>query len=75
MKDTYIEHHIWLGVVAYQIITYITKCLKLNEVKRTIVEMMKTQQISTNTRSAKNNQKVYLKLCTRVRFREIGTMH
>lgn len=70
-KDAYIEPHIWLGVVAYQIVTYITNCLKshgINYSWKTIVEMMKTQRMSTNTIGAKNNKKVYLKLCTRPNF-------
>lgn len=67
-KDQYIETHIWLGVVAYQVVTYITTRLReqgINYSWKTIVEKMKAQCLSLNSIDAKGNRKVYLKMCTR----------
>ena len=66
-KDAYIFPHIWLGIVAYQVVNYIR--LKLNEkdIKyswSTIVEKMKAQQYSLQSVNGKDG-KIYTKLCTR----------
>jgi transposase len=42
-KDQYIEPHIWLGVIAYQVVSYIRQTLKQNGIHyswKTIVEKM-----------------------------------
>jgi transposase len=67
-KDAYIEPHIWLGIVAYQIVNYIR--LKLNENGinyswKTIVEKMQAQQCSLQSVNKGNGGKIYTKLCTR----------
>jgi hypothetical protein len=67
-KDQYIEPHIWMGIVAYQVVTYITTRLRehgINYSWKTIVEKMKAQCLSLNSIDAKGNRKVYLKMCTR----------
>ena len=67
-KDKYIESHIWLGVLAYQIVNYITLTLReknINYSWKTIVEKLKTQRITTTTLDIKDNKKAYLKTCTR----------
>ena len=66
-KDAYIFPHIWLGIVAYQVVNYIR--LKLNEKDinyswSTIVEKMKAQQYSLQSIKRKDG-KIYTKLCTR----------
>jgi hypothetical protein len=66
-KDTYILPHIWLGIVAYQVVNYIRLKLKENDVNyswSTIVEKMKAQQYSLQSSNSKNG-KIYTKLCTR----------
>jgi len=67
-KDAYIEPHIWLGIVAYQVVNYIK--LKLNEAKityswTTIVAKMQTQQYSLQSVNRRAGGKIYTKLCTR----------
>ena len=67
-KDKYIEPHIWLGIMAYQIVNYIRKGLKENNIDyswTTIVEKMKSMQSSIVTMNSKENEKIYVKLCTR----------
>ncbi len=66
-KDAYIEPHIWLGIVAYQVVNYIK--LKLNDAEinyswSTIVEKMKSQQYSIQSANRKGGGKIYTKLCT-----------
>lgn len=66
-KDAYILPHIWLGIVAYQVVNYIR--LKLNEKDinhswSTIVEKMQVQQYSLQSVNSKGG-KIYTKLCTR----------
>ncbi len=44
-KDAYIEPHIWLGILAYQVVNYIRRTLKENNINynwKTITEKMKT---------------------------------
>ena len=67
-KDAYIEPHIWLGIVAYQVVNYIRQVLKDNGINyswRTIVEKMKTQKCSRISMEAKSAKRIYIKLCTR----------
>jgi len=67
-KDKYIESHIWLGIMAYQIVNYIRKELKENNIDyswTTIVEKMKSMQSSIVSINNKKKEKIYVKLCTR----------
>lgn len=67
-KDQYIEPHIWLGIVAYQVVNYIRQTLKQNGINyswKTIVEKMKAQRCSMISMDAKDNKRIYTKLCTR----------
>jgi len=67
-KDAYIEPHIWLGIVAYQIVNYIKLRLKekgINYSWSTIVEKMQAQQCSLQSVNKAGDGKIYIKLCTR----------
>jgi hypothetical protein len=67
-KDKYIEPHIWLGILAYQMVNYIRKALKENRIDyswTTIVETMKSMQSSIVSVDNTENEKIYVKLCTR----------
>ena len=67
-KDRYIEPHIWLGIVAYQVVNYIRQTLKQNGINHSwgsIVEKMKTQRCTLISMEAKGNKRIYTKLCTR----------
>jgi len=67
-KDTYIEPHIWLGILSYQVVNYIRKKLKsknLNYSWSTIVQLMKSMQCSVNTITNHKNETLFIKLCTR----------
>lgn len=67
-KDKYIEPHIWLGILAYQIVNYIRTGLKENNIDyswTTIVEKMRSMQSSIVSLDSKGNEKFYIKLCTR----------
>jgi len=67
-KDKYIEPHIWLGILAYQIVNYIRIGLKENNIDyswTTIVEKMKSMQSSITSVNNKDHEKLYIKLCTR----------
>ncbi len=67
-KDAYIEPHIWLGIVGYQIVNYIRIKLKKQNINfswNTIVEKMRNQQISLVSVNAKESEKIYTKLVTR----------
>jgi hypothetical protein len=67
-KDTYIEPHIWLGILAYQVVNYIRRVLKDNNINyswQSITEKMKTMQSSIVSINNKENEKIYIKLCTR----------
>lgn len=66
-KDAYIEPHIWLGIVAYQIVNYIKlklKDTKINYSWTTIVEKMQSQQYSMQSTDRRAGGKIYTKLCT-----------
>jgi len=67
-KDAYIEPHIWLGILAYQVVNYIRTVLKGNNINyswQTITEKMRTMQSSIVSVNNKQNEKLYIKLCTR----------
>jgi hypothetical protein len=67
-KDTYIEPHIWLGIIAYQVVNYIRQTLKTNNINyswTTILEKMKTQKTSIISMDTKESKRIYMKLCTR----------
>jgi transposase len=67
-KDKYIEPHIWLGILAYQMVNYIRKALKENRIDyswTTIVETMKSMQSRVVRVDNTENEKIYVKLCTR----------
>ena len=66
-KDTYIEPHIWLGILAYQVVNYIRLELAGHGIKyswSTIVEKMQAQQCSLQSVDKKEGI-IYTKLCTR----------
>jgi len=66
--DEFIEPHIWLGIIAYQIVNYIRTTLSdsnINYSWATIVQKMKTIQSSIISVNNKANEKLYIKLCTR----------
>ena len=66
--DEFIEPHIWLGIVAYQVVNYIRNILiekDINYSWSTIVEKMRSMQNSLVTVNNDNNEKLYIKLCTR----------
>lgn len=67
-KDKYIEPHIWLGILSYQVVNYIRRKLKLagnNDSWTTIVSKMRTMQASTVIITNDKEQLLYIKLCTR----------
>jgi len=67
-KDKFIESHIWLGILAYQVVNYIRKELKqkgINYSWLTIVEKMRSMQTSIVSVNNDKNEKLYVKLCTR----------
>jgi hypothetical protein len=67
-KDSYIEIHIWLSILAYQVVNYITQVLKEKDITyswKTIVEKLKAQNLTTTSINVKGNKKAYLKTCTR----------
>ena len=67
-KDEFIEPHIWLGIMAYQIVNYIRIELKNNNINHswtTIVQKMESMQSSIVSVNNNNNEKIYAKLCSR----------
>jgi hypothetical protein len=67
-KDAYIEPHIWLGIIAYQVVNYIRQILKENNINYswdTIVGKMKTQKCSLISMDAKTAKRIFVKLCSR----------
>ena len=67
-KDQYIEPHIWMGIIAYQVVNYIRRNLKkkgINDSWTTIVQKMGTMQSSITTAMNEKQQRLYIKLCTR----------
>ena len=66
-KDAYIEPHIWLGIVAYQVVNYIKlklKDAKINYSWTTIVKKMQSLQYSVQSADRRGGGKIYTKLCT-----------
>lgn len=66
--DDFIEPHIWLGIIAYQVVNYIRTELQqhgINYSWTTIVEKMESMQSSIVSVNNSNNEKIYVKLCTR----------
>ena len=66
--DEFIEPHIWLGIMAYQVVNYIRINLKqkgIDDSWSSIVEKMRSMQSSLINVNNDNNQKIYIKLCTR----------
>ncbi len=60
----FIEPHIWIGIVAYQIGRYIRLRLKssgINYSWKTIIEKMKSQQLSPVSVNKKEDEKIYAK--------------
>lgn len=67
-KDKYIEPHIWLGIIAYQMVNYIKQNLAKNNINdswTTIVNKMSSMQASTTTVTNDKHQLLYIKLCTK----------
>jgi hypothetical protein len=67
-KDDFIEPHIWLGIIAYQLVNYIKSALKAHNITyswTTIVKKMESMQSSIVSVNNRSNEKVYVKLCTR----------
>ena len=66
--DEFIEPHIWLGIIAYQVVNYIKIALKGHNITyswTTIVEKMESMQSSIVSVNNNRNEKIYVKLCTR----------
>lgn len=67
-KDKYIESHIWLGILAYQVVNYIRRELKKQNIKdswSTIVQKLRSMQTSIVAVKNDENEKLFIKLCTR----------
>ena len=67
-KDKYIEPHIWMGLLAYQIVNYIRLGLKdkgINHSWSKISTIMQSQQCATVIMNAKEDKKVYARVCSR----------
>ena len=67
-KDQHIESHVWLGILAFQIVNYIRQNLKLSNINyswKTIVEKMKSQKTSLISMNAKKDKRLFVKLCTK----------
>jgi transposase len=67
-KDKYIEPHIWLGILSYQVVNYIKNKLKAqgnNDRWTSIVNKMRSMQASTVVIKDQKEQLIYIKLCTR----------
>jgi len=67
-KDKYIEPHIWMSLLAYQIVNYIRLRLKdkrINYSWSKISTIMQSQQCATVSLNAKESKKVYARVCSR----------
>lgn len=67
-KDEWIEPHIWLGILAYQVVNYIRTVLKENNIDyswSTLVQKMQSMQSSVISGKNKKDETIYFKLCTR----------
>jgi hypothetical protein len=66
-KDEHIESHIWLGILAYQVVNFIRQKLKLEGINyswKTIVEKLRTQQSTVIQMDNKDGKRIYTKLCS-----------
>jgi len=62
-KNEYIESDIWLGIIAYQVVNYIRKNLKQQDIHHSwsiIAKKMKSMQSSVITVNNDKNEKVYI---------------
>ena len=67
-KDAYIEPHIWLGIIAYQVVNHISRSLRNSNITyswTTILEKMRPMQSSIVSVNNDKNEKLYIKLCTK----------
>lgn len=67
-KDEFIESHIWLGILAYQVVNYIRTELKQRDINyswSTIVEKMSSMQASIVSVNNDKQETLVMKLCTR----------
>jgi len=67
-KDKYIEPHIWLGLLAYQVVNFIRLRLKNKNIKYSwskISTIMQAQQSATVSMNAREGRKLYARVCTR----------
>jgi len=67
-KDQHIESHIWLGILAYQVVNYTLRELKQNGITyswSSIVEIMRSMQTSITSVNNDKDETIYIKLCTR----------
>ncbi len=66
--DAYIEPHIGIGIIAYQVVNYIRHSIKNSNITyswTTILEKMNSMQSSIISVNNDKNEKLYIKLCTR----------
>jgi len=66
--DKYIEPHIWLGILSYQVVNYIRNILiekGIHDSWTTIVNKMRSMQNALVSVKNDKNEKIYVKLCTR----------
>lgn len=67
-KDKYIEPHIWLGILSYQVVNYIKQKIRKSKINfswTTMVNKMSSMQSSTVIMKNDNGEMIYTKLCTR----------
>ena len=67
-KDKYIEPHIWMGLLAYQMVNFIRLGLKdrgINHGWSRISTIMQSQQSATISINVKGNRKAYARVCSR----------
>lgn len=67
-KDKYIEPHIWLGILSYQVVNYVKQKLrksKMNHSWTMIVNKMSSMQSSTVIMKNDKGEMIYVRLCTR----------
>jgi len=72
-NDQHIESHVWLGILAYQVVNYTRRELKQNGITHSwssIVEIMRSMQTSITSVNNDKNETVYIKLCTRPNIKQ-----
>ena len=72
-KDAYIEPHIWLGLIAYQIVNYIKLQLKESNITyswTTIVKKMSSQQKPLKSAKRKDGSVIYTQLVTQLIYQK-----